>query len=101
MEGKIELGQKEEDDWKTFKETVAFGLLGGPDVVLPRTKGHIDVVRIDYSGKPMADIRPFPLCPRTSSKAPLPEELPNVTSRVSPGTDVGCRANITGIKSLS
>ena len=53
MEGKIELGQKEGDDWKTFKETAAFELLGGPDVVLPRTRGHIDVVRIDYSGKPM------------------------------------------------
>lgn len=53
LEDKIELGQKEGDDWKNLKETAAFGLLGGPDIALPRTGGHIDVVRIDYCGKPM------------------------------------------------
>ena len=44
---------KEEDDWKTLKGTAAFGLLGGPDIALPRTGGHINVVRINYSGEPM------------------------------------------------
>ena len=53
LEGKIELSQKEGDDWKTLKETAAFGLFGGPDIALSRTRGHIDVVRIDYSSKPM------------------------------------------------
>lgn len=76
LEGNIDSSEKGDGGWKMAREAEGssrtlkdaqgdddMGLLGGADVVLPRTVGHMDVVQIDYTG---TDIRLSRLHPRAS-----------------------------------